>query len=423
MPSVDGQYAIWTDPETSQVVKYSLPLFHELDFQVNEAYRRIPHGGVEIGGILYGRVEPKGVTIEAFRPIDCEHASGPSFLLSEKDLARMVEGFAEAQSDSELKGLERVGWFVSHTRSAPEMTPRESEIFDRYFPGPGKLTLLVKPERFQPTRFVFAVRRLDGQSPKGDVSSAVILPLPGRAGSAAPVQSIPAPDRKEILRRQSPPERQVGAELTASAPATTPAASLPIAPVPAAPPNPPSESLPTVDDVRRRRSEQLRTSIEDGEWRTKPPARNKTNTPSKSARFSLALILVFASLLGCAAGYWAYLQLPPANIALHVEKLSTAVLVRWPPEQTRGSELAAIRIDDGQAMPLTDEQKSSGQIQINPKSDNVKIELISHHALRDSRGIIRYLGTAASNAAPPAATPQGQNNSVGVPERVPEQER
>src|SRR4051794_7183016 len=113
MSSVEGQYAIWIDPETSHPVKYSLPLFHDLDFQVNEAYRRIPHGGVEIGGVLYGRFEPKGVIIEALRPIDCEHASGPSFLLSEKDLARMVEAFGEAQSDSELKGLERVGWFVS----------------------------------------------------------------------------------------------------------------------------------------------------------------------------------------------------------------------------------------------------------------------------------------------------------------------
>jgi hypothetical protein len=87
MSSVEGQYAIWIDPETSHAVKYSLPLFHDLDFQVNEAYRRIPHGGVEIGGVLYGRFEPKGVIIEALRPIDCEHASGPSFLLSEKDLA------------------------------------------------------------------------------------------------------------------------------------------------------------------------------------------------------------------------------------------------------------------------------------------------------------------------------------------------
>src|SRR3954469_23192901 len=104
MSSIEGQYAVWTDPDTSQTVRYSLPLFHDLDFQVNEAYRRIPHGGVEIGGGMYGRFSGKGVSIEAFRLIECEHASGPSFVLSDRDLARMAESFSEAQTDSELKG-------------------------------------------------------------------------------------------------------------------------------------------------------------------------------------------------------------------------------------------------------------------------------------------------------------------------------
>lgn len=433
MSSAEGQYAIWTDPETSQAVKYSLSLFHELDFQVNEAYRRIPHGGIEIGGVLYGRFEGTGTTLEAFRPIECEHAFGPSFLLSEKDLARMSESFAEAQTDSELKGLERVGWFVSHTRSAPEMTARESEIFDRYFPGSGRVTLVIKPERFQPTRFVFSARKPDGQTPKRATQNAVILPLPGRASSAVPVQSIPAPDRQEILRRQSLPERTpdidrkeirarqsppVGPAETE--PKAIPQAS-PAASVFSQPSKPPNEPAATADDIRRRRSEHLRSSIAQDEWRPEAAARRKANATGKPANISLALILVLASLLGCAAGYWAYLQLPPPVIALRVEKLPSAVLVRWPADQTRGTNLAAIRIDDGQAMPLTDEQKSSGQIQINPTSDNVKIELISHHTLRDSRGIIRYL-RAATPAAASADGGQTQNSTT-APVKAPDQEQ
>ncbi|MFL6414215.1 MAG: hypothetical protein ACJ74Y_00890 [Bryobacteraceae bacterium] len=403
MSSSEGQYAGWTDPETSLNVQYSLPLFHDLDFQINEAYRRIPHGGVEIGGVLYGRFSAKGVSIEAFRLIECEHASGPSFVLSDRDLAKMAESFAEAQSDSELKGFERVGWFVSHTRSAPEMTARESEIFDRYFPGTSRVTLLIKPERFQPTRFVFTLRKPDGQTPKRNLEHAIILPLPGRAASAALVQSIPAPDRKEILRRQSSPERLTNTEAGEVSRTEPPGNTEKIAT------NSVREPAPTIDDIRRRRSEHLRSSIAEEEWKAKAGApKSRAETGSKSAGISLALILVFASLLGCAAGYWAYLQLPPPNISLRVEKLSSAVLVRWPPEQTRGSNLAAVRIDDGQAMPLTDQQKTSGQIQINPTSDNIKIELISHHALRDSRGIIRYLRTATADAI---------SSGTGKPER------
>ncbi len=143
----------------------------------------------------------------------------------------------------------------------------------------------------------------------------------------------------------------------------------------------------------------------------------KQHTASKSAGISLALVLVFASLLGCVAGYWAYLQLPPANIVLRVEKLPTAVLVRWPPDQTRGSNLAAIRIDDGQAMPLTEQQKSSGQIQINPTSDNVKIELISHHALtRFARH--HSLSSSSQSAACPATVA-----TTDPPARPPGEER
>jgi hypothetical protein len=317
----------------------------------------------------------------------------------------MAESFEQAQSDSELKGLERVGWFVSHTRSVPEMTGRETEIFDRYFAGTGRVTLLIKPERFQPTRLVFSVRKPDGQTPKRDVQSAVILPLPGRASSAAPVQSIPAPDRKEILRRQSAPERVTEAEwkdiprpAAASVPTLTPKVEV--------------EPAATIDEVRRRRSEQLRSSIAEEEWRTKPVAESRTNAASRSTGISLALVLVFASLLGCVAGYWAYLQLPPANIVLRVEKLPSAVLVRWPAEQTRGSNLAAIRLDDGQAMPLTEQQKTAGQIQVNPTSDNIKIELISHHALRDSRGIIRYLRAPSAPANAPPTTGAEQNTTA-----------
>jgi len=427
MSSVEGQYAIWTDPETSRTVKYSLSLFHELDFQVNEAYRRIPHGGMEIGGVLYGRFEGTGTTVEAFRPIECEHAFGPSFVLSEKYLASMSESFGKAQSDSELKDLERVGWFVSHTRSAPEMTSRESEIFHRYFPGQSRITLLIRPERFQPTRFVFSIRKPDGQTPKRDTQHAVILPLPGRASSAVPVQSIPAPDRRETLRRQSLPEapphvdpvqvleRQSAPESLADTGRKEIPQPPPAANVPKETPKLEVEAAPAPEDIRRRRSEHLRSSIAQEELRTEVAARRKAIPTGKPANVSLALVLVFASLLGCAAGYWAYLQLPPPIIALRVEKLPGAVLVRWPAERTRGTNLAAIRIDDGQAMPLTEQQKTSGEIQINPTSDNVKIELISHHALRDSRGIIRYL-RPATGASAEAKEGQAQD-STSAPSR------
>ncbi|HEX4169414.1 MAG TPA: hypothetical protein VHZ55_28465, partial [Bryobacteraceae bacterium] len=152
--SITG-YAYWTAPDGSARVIYSLAVFHEIDGLVNEAYRRIPHGGVETGGLLFGSRTNEALQVEAFRLIECQHAYGPSFVLSSQDLAGITSQIQQAASDPELNGLEPLGWFIGHTRSALVMNDREVQWFGELFPNPGSLTLLVKPERFQPTQFGF----------------------------------------------------------------------------------------------------------------------------------------------------------------------------------------------------------------------------------------------------------------------------
>ncbi|MGH9609336.1 MAG: hypothetical protein ACRD34_06620, partial [Bryobacteraceae bacterium] len=90
-PSADAGYAFWEHAEGPFRIEYSLAVFHEIDFSAGEGFRRIPHGGVETGGLLFGRWSEHCVRVEAFRPIECEHASGPSFALSERDLEAIGE--------------------------------------------------------------------------------------------------------------------------------------------------------------------------------------------------------------------------------------------------------------------------------------------------------------------------------------------
>src|SRR5581483_3698416 len=191
----DVEYVVWTAPGTSFTVTYSLDLFHEIDFVVNEGYRRIPHGGVEIGGLLFGRSDENSARIEAFRTIECDHASGPSFVLSEQDLTNLAKQLAAAEVDPALRHLSAIGWFIAHTRRPLALDDRESTLFDELFPGPGKITLLIKPERFQATRFGFLVRRAGGEIERDASQHAIILPLSKRAGRAAetPLPSSPAP--------------------------------------------------------------------------------------------------------------------------------------------------------------------------------------------------------------------------------------
>ena len=209
------EYAYWAIPGQVATVTYSLPLFHEIDFAVNEGYRKIPHGGIEEGGLLFGKIDEKGVRVDAFRSITCEHASGPSFLLSNRDLLELDNQIAAAPADPELAELDLIGWFLAHTRGPLALTDREIGLCNRYFAKPGMLTVLAKPERFQPTRFGFLVRGADGSLARDAAPNAVILPLPGRNTKVAPapIASIPAP-AMNIAPARRPPEPQPEPELT-----------------------------------------------------------------------------------------------------------------------------------------------------------------------------------------------------------------
>jgi hypothetical protein len=409
-PHPENEYAVWTAPGTAFTVSYWVSLFHEIDFQVNEGYRRIPHGGIEIGGLLFGHSEDNLARVEAFRTIACEHLRGPSFVLSERDLEALRAQLASAASDPELVGLQVLGWFIAHTRSQLEVNERESALFDEFFPGRGKLMVLIKPERFQPTRFVFVVRGADSKL-LGGAENAIILPLPGRAERAAqgPMASIPAPAEKapesaaEAERAEARADEAVVAEETKPAPVReipagpeqvrAPAATRPepaAAPI-TTPLVPEAENLPSIDEIRRRRAEAIRKPDPE---EARAAGQKMLETMQQEGRRSnarLAAVLFIAAALGCVVGYFIYLQLPAAVIPLNVEKRAPELIVSWPPEQTRDAAYAALRVDDGDPIVLSREQKTDGEAAIHSAGGNVKIELVAQHWMRDSRGILRYV--------------------------------
>lgn len=427
---LNNEYAYWTAPGDRFTVTYSLGVFHEIDFQVSEGFRRIPHGGIETGGLLFGRLAEQdsqlSARIEAFRTIECEHASGPSFNLSERDIAGIREQLAAASSDPELQGLQPLGWFVAHTRSPLEMNDREAALFAELFPGPGRLLLLVKPERFQATRFAFILRGTDGRFERDAAASAIILPLPGRAGRSTqgPAASIPAP----ISGPPPQPARAV-------TPAPPPVPPKPVTPPPAAPAASSAPSFWSDVPISPKGREPI-VKIEEPPplaelskttaLAPKQPARDEightpdsiataepdwvhgepqriTRKMGRSGRLSglrLAALLLLAAGLGCGVGYFAYLQLPSATIPLSIERTPAAatsasgsgqLVLSWPADETRDAIYASVRVDEGEGVPLSTQQKESGHVSLPVSGDNMKIELIAHRRWRDSRGIIRYV--------------------------------
>jgi hypothetical protein len=433
-PSSEAGYAFWTVPGTPFAVTYSLGIFHEIDFIVNENYRRIPHGGIEIGGVLFGHVEQNAARIEAFRLIECEHALGPSFVLSDRDREHLKNQLEAANFDPELGGWEVIGWFISHTRSQLHINDRELGWFNEFFPGPGKITLLIKPERFQPTRFAFLVRTADGQIDREGSQKAIILPLPGRVaqGGEQPIPSIPAPPERPpaappAQETPKPPQRLpefrpvspledledtvVQPPRTGQAPLSgysaepqpqteqeeliePPSAGVSSAPdeaAPAAAPLSPFERWPSFEEIRRSRPGGL-PRVPTPEPRTAyHQITRPTERTGKHPNARLTLVLLLAALLGCAVGYWGYTQLPPPAIPLSIQVQNSTLLIAWPPDQTRSVAYAALTVDNGAAIPLSPAQRTAGQIAVPITSGNMKVELVARHWILDSRGIVRYV--------------------------------
>lgn len=445
-------YATWNHPVAPYTISYSLPLFHEIEFVVNEGYRRIAHGGIEVGGIVFGRVDGNSITIDAFRNIECTHASGPSFTLSDHDITLLRKQLATAASDPELDGLQPAGWFISHTRSELRMNEHEAALFDELFPEPGKITLLIKPERFQPTRFGFVIREPDGRVNSDATQHAIILPLSARAGrnhgsdsgSSIPASSsersatetplfpqgegsrdhltsVPptaprglAPESLEEseARRDEGVESRPSLEEVSGEQPTTRAtskrlskaisreAALSEVPGNGSPLTPETSerqtealvrtgSLSPLEEIRRMRPLELqRRALDPGDltYQLKPP-----KASDKRFNLRLASALLLAALLGCGLGYWTYERLSPSAIPLTIEPRPSTLLLSWPVEETRDSGFAVLKIDDGNPMPLTPEQRAAGEAEISVAGDNLKVELIVQHRIGDAHGIVRYV--------------------------------
>lgn len=154
---MDQNASLWRVPECAVAVASSPEVLDEIRLAAVEAFYAFPRGGAEIGGILLGAHDNGTVRIAARRALECEHAFGPSFTLSPKDLARLEALLAEC-GGGELKA---VGWYHSHTRSEIFLSPQDLEIHRRYFNEPWQVALVVRPGSMM-TRAGFFGRAADG---------------------------------------------------------------------------------------------------------------------------------------------------------------------------------------------------------------------------------------------------------------------
>lgn len=138
-PGSIAGYEIWSADDCPFAIGYPLAVMEEIRRQAVDGFNSFGHGGLEIGGVLYGTREGGTLRIAACAPLECEHALGPGFVLSAND----QEAFAKLRKAP--PGLEPVGWYCSHTRGDLGLSPNDEVLFESYFPRTGRIALVVKP--------------------------------------------------------------------------------------------------------------------------------------------------------------------------------------------------------------------------------------------------------------------------------------
>ncbi len=143
--AADNCSLVWAAPGKPVSVTLSPDLIARLAAAVSEGLQVFPSRGQEVGGLLLGKAKRTGKTavveVAGFEPLECEHAAGPSFLLSGPDRKLLEQRLRRFKS---TEGLSIVGVYRTHTRKAPGLTLEDVDLMSAYFARPSNLFLLIR---------------------------------------------------------------------------------------------------------------------------------------------------------------------------------------------------------------------------------------------------------------------------------------
>jgi hypothetical protein len=101
---------------------------------------------------------------------------------------------AEFRADSDLMGLEPLGWFVLHARGDISLAAADLEVYDGCFGAPWQVALVLRPGRQATVRAGFFVRGRDGSlRSESSYREFTLLTPHGPGAVPVPPESDPAP--------------------------------------------------------------------------------------------------------------------------------------------------------------------------------------------------------------------------------------
>ena len=358
------EFGSWSVEDHAIRIEYAVDALEEVCANAVDGQYQFRHGGMEVGGVLYGRAAGDLIRIVAYRPLECEHAFGPRFALSERDRAALKALLYAPRQEADLRGLEPVGWYHSHTRSGIELSPRDLEIYDSYFPQRWQVALVLRPDNYGPVRAGFFFRERDNSvQAEGTYREFTVLPRRhglvadlGQEAEAPRAQPEPEPaDRRP--RRQAAQSARKAPPSEAVAAADAEAAFLPL----------------EVPGFAR--------------WQ-----------PWQGWKWVWVLLTVVLVGAAGAGGVEYYIQsAPPPPLSLRVADVGGQLLIDWDrtAKPIRDAPNATLEIRDGSQFTtrnLTAEILREGSVSYVRMADVVDVRLRVQHRGRAISDLVRFLG-------------------------------
>ncbi|MBL8242447.1 MAG: hypothetical protein JNM66_33785 [Bryobacterales bacterium] len=141
-------FYVWKPAEKPISVHIHFDVVDRILLEVMRGFGAVPKRGAEVGGILLGTTETQNgrivVNVEDFEAVSCDHASGPSYILSEDDRADFVAA-TERWKRAPERRIYAVGYYRGHTRDGICLAAEDLAILQDLFPEPSAIALVVKP--------------------------------------------------------------------------------------------------------------------------------------------------------------------------------------------------------------------------------------------------------------------------------------
>ena len=198
----------WRIPQCPLLMECSSAVLEQIRREV-EAGRNLVRAERETGGVLFGIHEPGRICILACKALQCEHAMGPGFVLSEKDEKRLAQLISAPATDPELNGLEALGWYHSHIRSRIFLSERDLQIHSRYFAAPFQVALVIRPGSERPVRAGFFFHEPSGEmrTESSYEEFTIEIPPPAAPELKPAVVSKQAPSHRRTPSRVKPEQQ------------------------------------------------------------------------------------------------------------------------------------------------------------------------------------------------------------------------